>query len=425
MSAQRLKVFGIKKNASNASEIEMMERRDGRMRKLMVLGAGYPQVCLLKAARELGYGTVVCSIRGDYPGFSCADEVAYADISRKEEVLEAAKKYKVSGVATCCLDTGMRALGYTCEKLGFTGLGEQAAVCCADKWMMKKAFLKQGVHTAVCYYIKEERELKEVCGNLGFPFMMKAADLQGSKGVYICRTFEEAKESYKQVMALTNQDFCIAEEFLEGTELGAQAFVYQGRILFVLPHGDYTYMSSTAVPIGHYVPIGLPEGIAGLVRKEAERAIRAIGLDNCAVNIDLIEKDGKIYVIELTGRAGATCLPELVSIYYGVDYYKMIAAMAMGEDPRILFEKRERKPAAGIAMMLLSEQAGKVKKISDHAVRDEDVYEISLFVKEGDSVRKFKSAIDRIGQIIVKGANYEECRSKIEEIQNNIEIELE
>lgn len=395
------------------------------MSKLMVLGAGYPQVCLLNAAKELEYETVVCSIPGEYPGFEYADEIAYADISNPEEVLEAAQKYQVNGIATCCLDTGVRALGYACEKLGFTGLKEEAAICCADKWSMKKAFLEQGVNTAACYRIQNLSELEEVLNKLTLPAVVKAVDLQGSNGVYICQTREEAVEGYRQVMKLTRQKFCIVEEYIEGTELGAQAFVYHGEIVFVLPHGDNTYMSHTAVPIGHYAPLELPETIIALAEEEARKAIRAIGLDNCAVNIDLIEKNGKIYVIELTGRAGATCLPELVSIYYGVDYYKMIAMMAMGENPLELFEKREGKQVANASMMLLSEQSGKIKKISNRVIRDENVYEVSLLVKEGDYVRKFSSAIDRIGQIIVKGTSCAECRKKIEEIKSSIEIELE
>ena len=62
-------------------------------------------------------------------------------------------------------------------------------------------------------------------------------------------------------------------------------------------------------------------------------SIKALGLNNCAVNVDLILRDNKVYVIELTGRVGANCLPELVEINFGIEYYKMIAAMAVGENP--------------------------------------------------------------------------------------------
>ena len=44
-------------------------------------------------------------------------------------------------------------------------------------------------------------------------------------------------------------------------------------------------------------------------------AVKAMQLDNCAINADFILKDNKTYVLELGGRCGATCLAELTSIY--------------------------------------------------------------------------------------------------------------
>lgn len=395
------------------------------MKKLMVLGAGFPQAQLLKAGKELGYRTVVCSIPGNYPGFSCADEIAYADISDPEAVLEAAKTFQADGIATCCLDTGVRALGYACEKLGFPGLSEEAAIRSADKWQMKNAFMDAGVNTAKCYKVTDRASLEEALTKLHFPVVLKAVDLQGSKGVYICPEKEDVYTSYEEALSLTRKDFCIVEEFIQGEELGAQAFVHKGEILFILPHGDNTYMSHTAVPVGHYVPIDAPDSVIEAAKVEVEKAIRAIGLDNCAVNIDLIEKDGKIYVIELTGRAGATCLVELVSIYYGLDYYKMIAAMAMGEDPLEIFRKREGKNVANASRMLLSEQSGVVRSIHNPVVMDESIYDLSFIIQPGDTIQKFTNAKDRIGQVIVSGKDTPDCLKKIDDILAQIEIEVE
>jgi biotin carboxylase len=395
------------------------------MKKLMVLGAGFPQAQLLMAARKLGYQTVVCSIPGNYPGFSYADEVAYTDISDPQAVLEAAKAFHVNGVATCCLDTGVRALGYTCQALGFPGLSEAAAICSANKWQMKQAFLAAGVNTAKCVQVTSPAALDEALEQLELPVVVKAVDLQGSKGVYICRTRSQVQDSYALAMELTRQDFCIVEEYIEGHELGAQAFVYQGQIVFVLPHGDNTYMSKTAVPIGHYVPIDASQAVVDAAIDQSKKAIRAIGLDNCAVNIDLIEKNGKIYVIELTGRAGATCLPELVSIYYGVDYYQMIAAMAMGDDPLALFNTRKGKQVANASRMLLSEQSGIVKTIENNVVMDDHIYDLSLIVQPGDTIHKFTNAKDRIGQVIVSGETLADCQKRMEDVLSQIKIEVE
>lgn len=395
------------------------------MKKLMVLGAGFPQAQLINAAKEMGYHTTVCSIPGNYPGFSCADAIAYADISDPEAVLNAAKEHQVDGIATCCLDTGVRALGYACEKLDFPGLSEEAAIRSADKWQMKNAFMDAGVNTARCYKVTDQASLDEALDKLTFPVVLKAVDLQGSKGVYICPERQDVYESYAEALTLTRKDFCIVEEFIEGEELGAQAFVYQGEIVFVLPHGDNTYMSHTAVPVGHYVPVDASQSVIDAAVEESKKAIRALGLNNCAVNIDLIEKDGKVYVIELTGRAGATCLVELVSIYFGMDYFKMIAAMAMGDNPLDIFARREGKNVANASRMLLSETSGRVKSIRNDVVMDEHIYDLSLIIREGDTINKFTNAKDRIGQVIVSGDTAEECLRRIDTVLSQIVIEVE
>ena len=40
-----------------------------------------------------------------------------------------------------------------------------------------------------------------------------------------------------------------------GEEFGAQAFVLDGEVQFILPHGDYVFQGDTGVPIGHLPPM--------------------------------------------------------------------------------------------------------------------------------------------------------------------------
>ena len=395
-------------------------------KKLMVLGAGFPQVKLLEAARALGYSTIVASIPGDYPGFAAADEIAYADISKPEEVLAAAREAGVDGVATCCLDTDIKALGYVCDHLGLTGLTADAAERCNDKYTMKQAFVRAGVRTARFVDVRGETELLDAAARLGYPAVLKALDLQGSNGVYICRDEAQLRAAFAAVQGQSRLDHFILEEYLQGHELGAQAFVYRGEILYILPHGDYTYMSKTAIPVGHFVPAGISPALERDVLDECEKAIRALGLDNCAVNIDLIERDGKVYVIELTGRAGATCLVELVSIYFGLDYYKMIAMTAMGEDPRGFFASGEHRGVANASHMLVSEETGTLTAIRglEEFRDDPDIFDLSVIVKPGDHVNRYATAKDRLGQVIVRGDTYAACKEKLDRVLARVRFDV-
>ncbi|MBR2751332.1 MAG: ATP-grasp domain-containing protein [Clostridiales bacterium] len=394
---------------------------------LMVLGASFPQAKLIEAAKRLGYKTIVASIPGEYPGLQVADQVEYVDISDPEAVLEAAKKNNVDGVATCCLDTGIRALGYVCEKMGLPGLSAVSAQRCNDKLMMKKAFKEYGVTSARYEEVTNLEELLSAAGDLGYPIVLKALNQQGSKGVYICHDEAELRDSYANLQSIVEAPLCIVEEYISGYELGAQAFVYQGEILYILPHGDNTYMSRTAVPIGHYVPLGISQELYDTAVVECEKAIRSMGLDNCAVNIDLIAKDGKIYLIELTGRAGATCLPEIMSLYFDFDYYEMIAYTAVGGNAKEFFAKKSDKKPGVAARMMLSEVSGVVKSVSydEDLVKDPRVKDFSLIIHKGSQVNAFTNAKDRIGQIVTVGDTYEECDKLINDIEKSLVIEFE
>ncbi len=395
-------------------------------KRLLVLGAGRGQIGLYKAAKAMGIHTVAGTMADNNPPcIPLADEVCYMNIAKPDEVLEKAKGLNLDGVATCCLDTGVPALGKVCDTLHLTGLTENAAIMCGDKLKMKRAFMEHDVSTAKFYEVENEEQLEDALKQLHLPVIVKATDLQGSNGIYISKTHDAAVEGFHEAMKKTKRTYCIVEEYIEGWEFGAQAFVYDGNVLFVMPHGDNTYMSHTAVPVGHYVPLDCDDDIHRQTEVAVKSAIEALGLNNCAVNVDLILKDNKVYVIELTGRVGANCLPELVQINFGIEYYKMIAAMALGENPLELWEKRRSHTKAGLAKMILeTERTGILDNIEFSGKVEGDVIEVTFFKHSGDEIRKFENSNDCVGQIIVQGNTMADCQKTIDYVLEEISMKL-
>ena len=131
-------------------------------------------------------------------------------------------------------------------------------------------------------------------------------------------------------------------------------------------------------------------------------------------------------MIELTGRVGANCLPELVEINFGIEYYKMIAAMAVGENPLKYWENRNKEETAGLAKMIFStEQKGILKNVSFVGEKTEDILEITFFKHPGDEIRVFENSNDCIGQVIVKGNTLDECKKKVDAVLKEISVNLE
>src|SRR5699024_2230418 len=278
------------------------------------------------------------------------------------------------------------------------------------------------ISTAKFKKISSIYDLKESLNQLALPVIIKATDLQGSRGIYIAYTIDEAIKGFEKAILETKRDYCIVEEFIEGTEFGAQAFVYNGEVLFVMLHGDDTFMSHTAIPVGHYVPYEVSDPIKNQAEQIVKDSIKALGLNNCAVNVDLIIKDNQVYIIELTGRVGANGLPELVSINYGINYYKMIALMAINDNPLKEWKKRNNYEKAGYAKMLFSEKdINEIKHVSYDNI-DNSAFDFSIFVKEGEEIRKFTNSNDCYGQIIVEGNSKKDCLNKIVQLESTIEI---
>ncbi len=389
-------------------------------KRLLVNGAGRGNLGLMKAAKDLGVYTIVTGLAGPCKELA---EKTYPDVhpGHPDEVLKVAEQEHVDGVAITCNDMGLESVGRCNDILHLQGISEAVAKCAANKLYMKEKLVANGVRTARFMNIHNEAELNEAVSQLEFPVIVKATDLQGSRGICIVREKDKLKSAYEEVMSLTHKDFCIVEEFIEGVEFGAQAFVYKGEVLFVLPHGDETVMCKTAVPVGHYMPYTMSDALAADVDLQARKAIAALGLDNCAVNIDFISHSDQAYIIELTGRGGANGLTDITSKYFGIDYYKMIVVTALGGDPREIFAQRLETPRAAVSKMLTSDKSGIAKGVTVPSLPDTD---ITMFVGAGDEIRAFTNSNDDTGQIIVSGVDLDECNQKIEQATKSIVVEL-
>lgn len=395
-------------------------------RKIMILGAGPAQVPLIRAAKQMGCEVIAATIPGPYPGIAEADAVSCTDITDPEAVAAAAAACGAEGVASCCLEICLPALALACERLGLPGITPAAAAISVNKLIMHRAFDAGDVTAPAYRVLRCDADLDAAVAELGLPMVVKAPDLFASRGVYVVRSAGEAREALRSCLSLTAAGCALAEEFIEGRGFCVEAFVQRGRPLFILPDGNLSIRNPgrPAVPVGHYAPLDAPEDVQERIRAAAARAIGACGFDNCAVNMDMVLRDGVPYVIELTARAGATALSELISEYYGLDYYRMILMAALGEDASPYFAARPAaRPAA--ARMITSDRTGVVTAAQVPAGLPDYVRECTLIVRPGDRVRAFENAGDRIGQLIVTGDSVPECLDRVEETLAAVRIEVE
>lgn len=392
--------------------------------KLMILGAGIYQVPLIKTAKDMGYTTVVVSPKGDYPGIELADYFIDSDTKNKEYILKKSKELNISGIVTTGTDVAVPTIGYVVDNLNLLGTKYKAACRSMDKTLMKKYFIQHNVNTAKFHIVTSLEKLKIKSFELGYPVIVKAVDTSGSRGITKVNNENELSNAYQYAKSVTNKSEIIVEEYLEGIEIGAQAIVVGKEVTNIFIHSDEVTPPPISVPIGHAMPIELTIELEIEIKKLIKKAIEALGIENTISNVDIMIVDNIPYILEIGARMGATCLAENISIYGGFNAYEVLIKLALGEE--VFIDKNSTKQA-NAALLLQSNKSGIIKKIdiNKEIFNNPCLVNLSIDVKVGDRVNKFKVGPDRIGQIITIGDTQKEAIDLANFIKENINFEVE
>jgi biotin carboxylase len=391
-------------------------------KRIMILGAGVYQVPLIKKAGEMGFETVVVSHKGKYPGIPLADIFLDIDTTCTDRIVLAAEKLGISGIVTTGTDVCMPALGKVVDALGLPGTGYESACRSANKVLMKQALMEHGVPSAPFQMFTDFEEAQKFANSLGYPVMVKATDSSGSRGITKVNATEEFQYAWERAHIISRSTQIIVEQFLSGIEFGAQAFVHGDNMVATFLYRDTVTPSPYCSPIGHSMPTMLTEEQQCKSIKVVDQAVRALGLRDCISNVDLILVNGEPTVIEISARMGATCLPENISIYTGMDMYEYLIRLSMGEYPAVTIKGKQ----ANACLLLRSNKTGTVTSLDapDTVLQHPDLIDFRWDISVGDKVHAFKVGPDRIGHIIVKADTAEESEQLVEWMADQILVSV-
>ena len=403
------------------------------MNKILILGAGIYQVPLIKKAKQMGLYTIVASYQGAYPGLALADEIWDVDTRDVDTLLILSKKADINGVVTAGTDVAVGSLGIICETLNLNGLSSKSANTVTDKALMKEVFVEGQVRTPRADKAYSLDEAREAFAKIDKAVLVKAVDSSGSRGITRVEQFADIDLAYQEALAVSKKDYVLVEELVDGHEIGVDGFISHGKIQFMLPHDKFTHtVGGVTIPAGHVFPFDCTPKLEAEIQDQIKRAIKATGLDNCAINADVMLFGDKAYILEIGGRSGATCIPELISIYGDFDYYQQMILNALGEVPEVSLSRQcdplstiKGSRTACMAKLIFSDVGGVLTAIDEGVIdklRSNDV-QISLDFALGDKVEAVKDGTSRIGQVIMRTNDVKALDDIILKVRGAIKID--
>ncbi len=393
-------------------------------KKILLLGGSAQQIVAIETAKRLGYYTILCDFLPDNPGQYYSDKFFLVSTTDKEAILSIAKNEQVNGVLAYASDPAAPTAAYVAEKIGLPGnpYSSVDTLCNKDKF---RVFLQEnGFNTPRSYSCSSAEEVFENIRQLNLPVIVKPVDSSGSKGITVLHSLENLKEAVEFAFAFSRSNRIIVEEFIEKNHpylIGGDIFIVNGKVvLWGMLNCHRSNLVNPLVPVGKSYPLELSCNDIQNVQITLQTMIDKLHIDTCAMNVELvIDKNSKVWLIDVGPRSGGNMIPDLLSLIFGIDIVEMSVKAAMGESLKI--ELNDGVPYYA-TYNLHSKKNGKFnelrysEKIKSHIVKE------CIYKKKGDTVKYFDNASKALGIIFLKFGSLEEMQLLLSDIDKHVKV---
>ena len=383
---------------------------------VLLLGAGIYQVPLIDRIQSRGLNAAVASIPGEYPGIAKCDAFYPVDTTNAKAVLELAMHLNPVAIVTAGTDVALPALATVCDMLNLPGPTQEMVQSASNKLQMKECLARGNARTSAFWRVSTIEEANDALSVLGFPAVFKCVDKSGSRGISIVRQESDVPRALQEALDVSDCDYIVVEQYVYGHEIGVDGFVdSNGSVAFLQVHDKVVWNNGyTDVPIGHKINEGFTHWCATYtdVEEVAKAAIRSIGAKSAFFNMDvMIDPDGRAWIIEVGLRTGATCIPEIISVYYGFDYYDAVLDFSLGDEPVFGCD-----PVVGAAEGRLLFSSAPAILVSQPILKRDNI-SISIDTPVGCRWPAFQTGNQRRGQYIGFGADSVLLSLQMEEVK--------
>lgn len=301
-------------------------------KKLAIIGASYLQEPLVMRAKELGIETHVFAWENGATAKKKADFFYPISIINKEEILIECQKIGIDGITSVASDVAVETVNYVAELMGLVGNSRDCSIKSRDKFEMRRALSSVGLN-AINYQIVDS-----LVDNieLDFPFMVKAVDRSGSRGVSLVNNLSEFESAYRKAHEVSFSKKVLIEEYFEGKQYSLEVLSENGTHHLVGITAEFYSGPPHFVEIGHYVPANLEDIEIEKLSKEVFKALDAVNLKEGASHTEIrLNENGDTQIIEIAARMGGDFRDLMVLHATGYDFLENVIRNSLNMEIQI------------------------------------------------------------------------------------------
>lgn len=391
-----------------------------KQKKLMLLGGIRYLLPAIEAAHRHNYYVITVDYLPNNIAHKYSDEYHNVSILDKEAVLRLAQELQIDGILSYAVDPGVVTAAYVAKKMNlpFTCSYETACIL-QDKSKFRKFLSDNGfnVPNAKGYSDKDEA-LKDI-DYYNWPVIVKPVDSAGSKGVTRVDDPEKLQDAIAFALEESHNGHFIIEDFLEkeGLSSGSESFFVDGELKY---NAFYDQLFDREAinpytPSAECWPSNKSEAVLNDIRQQLQRLGSLLGFRTGLLNVEFRQcKNGKVYLMEVSPRAGGNRLAEILNYATDVDIIEAEILKALDNSIPTIHEPNYNGFYS--ILVLHSERDGIFRGVViDKDFEHRYVVEKELRVVERDYVSAFTGANNAVGTLFLRF----ETRQEMEEVLDN------
>jgi biotin carboxylase len=323
--------------------------------------------------------------------------------------------------AVVAVDTQMLVLaGRLAARLGLPHNPVQALKAAEDKAMQRHLWAAAGVPQPAFRVVTigaDHDALTKAAAELGFPCVVKAVSLSGSRGVLRVDNPATAATAAKRIRRILaeagrpDHEPLLVEQYVPGWEVSVDGFLGDGALTVTAvfdkpdtPEGP-TFEETLLV-----TPSRLPEPVLAAALGVTERAATALGLQYGPIHAELRIDGERAVMLELAARSIGGLCSRALRFLGGMSLEAMVLANSLGRrvtPPRLT-------GAAGV-LMLPVERAGVLHAVEgrSEAAATAGITGISITIPVGQVVRPLPEGDRYLGFIFAEAQSPEEVEAAL------------
>ncbi len=397
------------------------------MKKVLLLGGSRYLYPVIKAVHELGYYAITCDYLPNNDAHRYADEYHNVSIIDKDAVLALAKELQVDGILSFACDPGVTTAAYVAEKLGLPTHPYESVQILQNKALFRQFLTENGFNVPKAKgYTDISDALKDV-NIFTWPVIVKPTDSAGSKGVTRVDDPTDLKRSVEYALSFSHGREFIIEEFIEkkGDSSDTDCFTVNGELVFASFDNQKFDLNAENpyTPAAYTWPSNFSVEVQNELKSELQRLVKLLNLGTSIYNVETREGiNGVPYIMEVSPRGGGNRLAEILEFATGADLIKNAVRASVGDE--IVPIQDPVYDGYWAEIILHADQSGKFDGLDMDDKLTPYVYQVDLWVEQGEEVHPFTAANFAIGTLVLRFEDKDKMNQTVDNIYEHIRVKV-